>query len=160
MAADTPLVSANDFSDEEWSKLEKLAGEDGPYKFAREVVRATFEELLAKADPDPYADDEPEDDMPPEGSTESAEDDEETLAPALAFGDVAVLLERLDRLERGMQEMIIWARTVLSELYAHTGFTSADQERKARAKALEKLALIEKSVAAELGRNSGNGTLN
>lgn len=157
MAADAPLLSAEDFSEDELEAIIRASGNDGPHKFVRAAVLMMAEGMLAQT-----GDGEPVEEIDAETAAEPVEEQEEpegSRAPVLAVGVDAELLERMDRLQRGMAEMTAWAKTVLSELYAHTGFADAETERKARAKALEKFAKIEKAVAAELGR-SGNATVN
>lgn len=156
MAADAPLLSANDFTDEQWARFQRIAGEQAPTDFARQAFLTMLEQWPDEGDGEPV------EEIDAEAAAEPAEEQEEpgeAWAPALALGPDAALLERLDRLVLGLNEVKVWAKTVLSELYAHTGFADAETERQARAKALEKFAKIEKAVAAELGR-SGDATVN
>jgi hypothetical protein len=70
----------------------------------------------------------------------------------IAVGADAGLLERLDRLEQLSVEVAVWCETVLSELYAHTGFASPAAEREARVKAEVKMATMREAVAADIAR--------
>lgn len=166
MAADAPhltelppLLTAEDFSEEQWALLQRAFPDVSPTDAIKGAVLALAEQMIADA-PGPV--DEDGEPLPEIGATSPAglqDEQEEAIPLPVAIGADAALLERVARLERQLAEVRVWAKTVLSELYAHTGFASEDQEQKAREKALAKLAAIEKSVAAELAKDN-NATVN
>ena len=144
MATDAPLLNAEDFTEEELERVEVVANGDIA-TWAKGIVLEAADYILTnpqEPEPDRFDEDQDEPERNPEMAAPVV-----VMDPA-AEGALALLAEI-----RQMQlELRVWQKTLLSELYAHTGFADAEQERKARLKAEEKFAKIERSVAAELAK--------
>lgn len=133
------------FSDEEMELLQGLPGNRDPAELARDVL---LDFAIGMAE-QPVAEDpeEPDSDQP------------EALELPVALAADTSLLERMDRLEALVASIPIWCQTVLSEIYAHTGFADAASEKAAREKAERKIIAIRAAVEREVSRQVSEGAV-
>lgn len=114
-------------------------------------------------------------DEPPDRRPEpTAPPTNEPVLPVLAVGDATLVLERLDRLQGSVTQLtarliesegrerraLVWVKTMLAELFAHTTpFPTAADERARRLEAAERLGKVDERVMAYVrnGRDL-NGT--
>lgn len=145
MADNASLLRADDFTEEEIEKVEAVANGDIA-TWAKGIVLEAADYILANPqEPQPEADEPGEEEGQPE-----------ITAPMVVVDPAAEsAMTMLAEIRQLQLELRVWQKTLLSELYAHTGFASPEQERLARRKAEEKFALVEKSVQAELKRTDG-----
>jgi len=155
LAADTPLLSQSAFSEDQLDMIERAAMVENlpPEEWMKKVLLGVASHVTADDDPELEPDD---GDMPLEVAQKPQDERESDEGPAIAGGIDALILERLERLETTLAEVCVWAQTVLSEMYAHTGFATPDQERAARARAIEKFAKIKASVEAMMAGKGGS----
>lgn len=142
MADHAPLLSIEDFTEEQMERIERAAN-GAPRAWLRRMVL----ELAAELENQPR----PVEEEPAPGKPEAS------LPVAVADPAAAALLGRLAGLEESLAELKAWTVTLLSELYAHTGFPDTPEgrrmEREKRAAAARKIEeMIKPSVAAEMAR--------
>lgn len=155
MADDARVLIAAGFRPEELKRLERAAARQA--MTPAEWLRAVALELADELAPEPDAAQAGRDGagMPVAGAQEPGDGQGATVALPIAVGADVAILEGLARVERTLAEVCLWAQTVLSELYAHTGFADEQAERLARAKALAKFEKIKASVDAMMRRHDG-----
>jgi hypothetical protein len=157
VADDTRLLIAAGFNAEEVRRVERAAARESmvPIDWLRHVARELTDDLERRRDEDRAGEDDAG--MPGKGAPDGEGGQERTMAVPIAIGADAAILERLDRLPRTLDEVCLWAQTVLSELYAHTGFADAKAKQVAREKAVAKFERIKAGVDAMMTRGDGAG---
>lgn len=155
MADDARILIAAGFRPEELERLERAAARQAmtPAEWLRAVALELADDLAPE--PDTGQAGRGIADMLVEDAQEPGGGQGATAPLPIAVGADAAILEGLARVERTLAEVCLWAQTVLSELYAHTGFADAQAERIARAKALAKFEKIKASVDAMMRRHDG-----
>lgn len=141
MAADAPDLKGIfvPLDPDDLAMLELASDGQEPVEFVRQSALAVARGILGNLDPDTV----------PEGAqeaTEKHEDPDPVLPVAMLDPAASALLERVARLEDLLRELVAIDTTVLSEIYAHTAFRSAEHERECRAKAEAKIAKIAPAI--------------
>lgn len=157
MADDARILIAAGFRPEELERLERAAARQAmtPAEWLRAVALELADELAPELDVGQAG--RGGADLPMAGAQEPGGGQGATAPLPIAVGADAAILEGLARVERTLAEVCLWAQTVLSELYAHTGFADERAERLARAKALAKFERIKASVDAMMRRHETPG---
>lgn len=155
MADDARILIAAGFRPEELERLERAAARQAmtPAEWLRAVALELADDLATEPDAEQAR--RGSADMLVEDAQGSGGGQGATIPLPIAVGADAAILEGLARVERTLAEVCLWAQTVLSELYAHTGFADAQAERLARARALAKFERIKASVEAMMRRHDG-----
>ena len=146
MAHDAYRTLTVELSIDELALMAAAAGDEVPEAWARTVLRSVALQVAGAADGPEVTLDEP---VP----SEEPDDGAAASLPVVAV-DGAVLLEEVRALRARLEEVLIWQKTVLAELYAHTMFPSLDEEVRCRTVADEKIRKIEQRIAAWLAQDA------
>lgn len=139
MAADAPDLTslAARFTVAEVELLERAAAGLPPEEFLREAVLTVAHNLTGEGAPEEEEED---------GTDRVDEETRPVLPLATVSEDAGALLERGERMEVMLLEVVALATTILSELYAHTAFRDTAHERECRDRAEAKVAKITPSI--------------
>ena len=146
MADDAYRTLTVELSTDELALMAAAAGDEVPEAWARTVLRSVALQVAGTADGPEVTLDEP---VP----SEEPDDGAPASLPVLAVDGAAVLLEEVRALRARLEEVLIWQKTVLAELYAHTMFPSLDEEVRCRTAADEKIRKMEQRIAAWLAQD-------
>jgi hypothetical protein len=149
MADDAYRTLTVELSTDELAMMAAAAGDQRPEAWARTVLRSVALQIAGATDEPEATLDEPVPSKEPAEGTPA-----EASLPVLAVGGAPDLLEEVCALRARLNEILIWQKTVLAELYAHTVFPSLDEEIRCRAAADEKIGRMEKRIAAWLAQDA------
>jgi hypothetical protein len=122
----------------ELAMIQDAAGREAPATFIR-VAALLQAQVLAAGGPPPEVGEGEPDHAPPQATPRAGQ------PPVPALDTV-----RLDRLERGLGELLAWVKTLACELYGHTGFRDAAHETAWRQRAAERFRRKEQEIQAWL----------
>jgi hypothetical protein len=147
MADDAYRTLTVELSTDELALMAAAAGDEVPEAWARTVLRSVTLQVAGAADGPEATPDEP---VP----SEEPDDGAPASLPVLAVDGAAALLEEVRVLRAKLEEVLIWQKTVLAELYAHTVFPGLDEEVRCRAAADQKIRKMEQRIAAWLAQDA------
>jgi hypothetical protein len=134
-----PMMVSLPFSQAELARLQEASGELGVEAWARAVVLDLAGDLA---------------DVQADGGREPTDPSAGIVAPLLAVGEAALVLEELralrDELRHSLAEQRLWLQVVYAEVRAQAAYPSQAHEAAACAKAGEQLARMKQLVAEKL----------